>query len=357
MDLRYRTVSVRMINDQKWRTQLSDDGRLVLYFLLTHPSTNRLGVYLGDTFTLAAEWPGRWPSDRMADALDELQRADMVRLDLVARVVWLRNFMRYHAPPNPNVVRGFVRDASVIPECDLRQHVLASVAQITADLGEAYSTAFRQAFPNHSRTIPKPLPKPFGNQPRNRDQVTDQDQLNREQGTGTDTACVRENGSETVTQTVETSQPRKDAVNDEPPTEADNATRPTPNATTDERNNDTPTLPPTPRDGSTYGAWPARRRRLGMAYEAERACMSVPHHLHEELLSRMAKPDEAVLRAWYGEIGRKYAHVDVGDDVHDLYRREFKEWKGAGPEAVDPVERAKGIAARINARRALRGVK
>ena len=362
IDARYRTVSVRLALDTKWRDQLSDDGRLMFYNLLTHRHTNRLGVYVGNAATLAAEWPGRWQIERMSAALDEMVRADMLRLDAAARVVWLRNFLRYHEPPNPNVVRSWRHDVAEIPECDLRSHVLSAAWQCVSSLGAASMAAFRAAVPEWPETptpeplgtpLPKPSAEPFDVGMAKQDQDQDQDQELKD--TDTDRVRVRGPLPKPLGKPLPNTAAAADAEAEANTAQNDEQTKPT----NDERTNGTNTLPPTPpRDGNAFGgAWPGRRRRLNMAWESERACMSVPHHLHEELLSRMATPDEAALRAWYAEIGKRYATADVGDDVHELYRREFKEWKGTSEVHETAQQRGERIAARMNARRALRGVR
>lgn len=69
----------------------------------------------------------------------------------------------------------------------------------------------------------------------------------------------------------------------------------------------------------------------------------------------MANPDEASLRQWYAEIESRFEGKHVSENVHELYRREFKAWQGTSVPSVDPYREAEEIAARINARRAHRG--
>ena len=83
-----------------------------------------------------------------------------------------------------------------------------------------------------------------------------------------------------------------------------------------------------------YGAMPSQRRPKHCAWEATRRGLSVPQFLHEELLSKMARPDEAALLQWYAATEAAFAGRDVGEDALAFWRKRFLEWRG--PAAVTP---------------------
>ena len=326
MDLRYRTIAVRIWQDDKWR-ELSDDGRLVLYMLLTHRDTNRLGVFVGRAATLAVDWPGDWETDRMSRALDELVRADMLRVDVRRGIIWIRNFLKYHPPHNPNIVRSWIRDADDV-QGTLRTAVLDAAESVVRELGSASLTAFRTAFPERVSNDSGTTPKLSGNDSEtirepSRKQDQDQDQELKETK-DTHRARVRENDSGIIPESF----PESSAVN---------------SATNDEQTTTKTTNGRAPVDGKPWGEFPTRRRRAGMAWEAIRPGLSVPQHLHDELLSRMGSPDEDKLRRFYVETEKRFEGLDIPDDIHAHYRREFKIWIGTSAAAApseDPVKRA-----------------
>lgn len=147
----YRRIAVCMWTDQKWCDELTDDGRLAWFMLLSHRRTNRLGVYCGSVRHMAEDWPGSWPVDRMAAAFAELKAAGMIRMDARGRIAWILNFLRYNPPHNPNIVRGWVQDAADIPEGAIRDAVMAEAEAETAALGTAFLKAFRESFPKRTR--------------------------------------------------------------------------------------------------------------------------------------------------------------------------------------------------------------
>ena len=113
----------------------------------------------------------------------------------------------------------------------------------------------------------------------------------------------------------------------------------------------TPTPTPTPTEGadapsapaatgvpddpylSDPGEMPTRRRKAHIAWESRRG-LDVPHELHDELLRRMADPDDGVLRRWYGETEREWQGRAVGDTCWQFWRARFREWQGT---TVTPI--------------------
>ena len=65
----YRKIDIRIWNDKKFN-QLSDDGKLVFFQLLTHPNLLPIGAMRGSMSGLA--WDLKWPLDRYKPAYTEI---------------------------------------------------------------------------------------------------------------------------------------------------------------------------------------------------------------------------------------------------------------------------------------------
>ena len=149
---------------------------------------------------------------------------------------------------------------------------------------------------------------------------------------------------------------------------------PTPTPTThsksecvDAQARDTHTLteppPPTPAAAETTPDWggsPTRRLSPHQAWHATRKGLSVPQFLHDELLSRMAVPDEPALLAWYVETERAYDGRAIGETALVFWRARFAEWQPSTgrrkPDAESMLERwAREDAARATGTPEVRG--
>lgn len=151
---RYRKVDPRIWNDEKFRA-LSNKGKLVFFMLLTHPSMTSLGAMRGTLAGLAEELG--WPVEAFREAFADVLNQGMAEHDPKACLIALPNFVRYNLPESPNVVRAWVGALDLLPECDLKQHVVQRAGEIAGDMQEGFGRAFREAF---DKTSPNPKQKP-----------------------------------------------------------------------------------------------------------------------------------------------------------------------------------------------------
>ena len=128
---RYRKVAVRIWNDEKFRA-LSDDGKLVFLFLLTHPQMTSLGAMRATMEGLAKEMG--WLSGRLSKGFAEASGKGMAKHDPEAGIVVLPNFLRHNPPENPNVVKSWRGIDDLLPECQLKT---LHLQQVMAFLGES----------------------------------------------------------------------------------------------------------------------------------------------------------------------------------------------------------------------------
>src|SRR5262249_2204447 len=140
---RYRKVDPRVWNDEKFR-DLSDHGKLVFFFLLTHPHMTALGAMRASIAGLAAELG--WQPKAFREAFGEAFAKGMVKHDEKASFVWLPNFLRYNGPESPNVIKSWAASLDLLPECSLKSELLCTVKTFAEALSEAFNKALPKAF-------------------------------------------------------------------------------------------------------------------------------------------------------------------------------------------------------------------
>lgn len=146
---KYRKIDPRIWNDAKFG-HLSDRGKLLFMFLLTHPHMTSLGAMRANAPGLAAEL--EWSEKAFREAFHEVCSKGMAKHDEKASFVWLPNFIRYNPPESPNVLKAWAGAADMIPECPMKNDVLHGVKDLAEGMSKAFSKglpeAFAKAMPN-----------------------------------------------------------------------------------------------------------------------------------------------------------------------------------------------------------------
>jgi hypothetical protein len=142
---RYRKIDTRIWNDEKFR-ELSDDAKLVFFFLLTHPHMTSIGAVRATLPGLAAEI--KWTSESLQRAFAEASSRGMAKHDAEASVIWLPNFIRYNAPENPNVLKAWASAVELLPECDLTREAVQAVKDFSKELPESFQKELPEVFAN-----------------------------------------------------------------------------------------------------------------------------------------------------------------------------------------------------------------
>lgn len=141
---RYRKVDPRIWNDEKFRL-LSDNAKLVFFFLLTHPHMTALGAMRASIPGLAAELG--WIIEAFREAFGEALSKGMVKHDVKASFVWLPHFLRYNGPESPNVIKSWSASLDLLPECTQKHELLCAVKAFA----EALPEAFAKSMPNQEQ--------------------------------------------------------------------------------------------------------------------------------------------------------------------------------------------------------------
>ncbi len=145
---RYRKVDPRIWNDAKF-TDLSERGRLVFLFVLTHPHMTMLGAMRATIPGLATEL--KMDLKGFSEAFAEASSKGMVKHCEKAHFIWLPNFLKYNRPESPNVVKSWPEAFDLVPECDLKDELFQRLTEFSESLTEAFREAFAKAMPNQEQ--------------------------------------------------------------------------------------------------------------------------------------------------------------------------------------------------------------
>src|SRR5688572_6387715 len=119
---RYRRVSTRMHNDERYRelSRPKPNGQSLWGYLLFGPRTVVIpGLLPVALETIAVDL--RWPLPATRRVWEEIARHEMARADWLAPLIWLPNAPKHNPPQSPNVVRAWRRSFDDdLPPCDLK---------------------------------------------------------------------------------------------------------------------------------------------------------------------------------------------------------------------------------------------
>ena len=140
----YRKIDVRIWNDAKF-ISLSNNGKLIFLFLITHPGMTALGAMRTSLPGLAAELDMK--QEAFDEAFHEALEEGMVKANLKASCIWLPNFLKYQSAESPNVIKNWIKQLEFIPECNLKNLAIIELKTFVEGLSEGYRKAFNDAFP------------------------------------------------------------------------------------------------------------------------------------------------------------------------------------------------------------------
>lgn len=148
MAAKYRKIDTRIWNDAKF-SNLSDQGKLVFFMLLTHPNMTSLGAMRASLAGLAEELG--WLPEAFREAFREALAKGMVEHDQKACLIALPNFVKYNPPESPNVVKAWAAAADLLPECRLKTLVIQRAKAFAEGFGEAFAKAYLKTMPNQEQ--------------------------------------------------------------------------------------------------------------------------------------------------------------------------------------------------------------
>lgn len=160
---RYRKIDTRIWSDAKFR-KLSDNGKLLWFYLLTNQSTTSLpGLYKAGKASICEDLD--WNPKGFQEGFQELLNKGLARVDWDSRLMWIPNAIKYNPPENPNVVKGWRAAWDELPECELKLSAFLRFEEFLKGFSKGFQKAFYQA-----------CPKGMANQDQDQDQEQEQDQ-------------------------------------------------------------------------------------------------------------------------------------------------------------------------------------
>ena len=156
---KYRKISTHIWNDDKVR-DMSDNAKLALLFILTHPHMTPLGAIRANIPGLAHELG--WSSRRLTKTLSEVFDKGIARYDDRAPLMWFPNFLKHNPPESPNVVTSWAGSFEDLPECELRNDIFSAACAHANARGASFREAFEKAFGISSERLPGTLSEGFG---------------------------------------------------------------------------------------------------------------------------------------------------------------------------------------------------
>lgn len=156
---KYRKVDPRIWGDARFRS-LSDRGKLLFLFVLTHPHLTLLGAMRATPAGLAEELG--WTAKDMAPEFEAMLAQGIVQYDADGPILWAPNFLRYNPPTSPNVVTSWRGALELLPECPLLPAVLSVAYSVVEELGDAYLRVLPEEFGGPAPEKEEAPPKPNG---------------------------------------------------------------------------------------------------------------------------------------------------------------------------------------------------
>lgn len=136
---RYRKIDPRIWNDAKF-CSFSERGKLLFFYVLTHPNMTMIGMLRATPEGLFSEL-GFDASDCQADwqAVCEAGVVQVAKQGLIR----LPNFLKYNEPESPSVVKSWVSCFDLLPECDLLNDAKRDIESYLIQKGKSWIEAYR----------------------------------------------------------------------------------------------------------------------------------------------------------------------------------------------------------------------
>lgn len=139
----FSQVQRRIWTDKRFRALSKPDPNardLFLYLLTTPRATTIPGLLILGETSLAEEL--EWPVKGVQRCLAELETAGMVKVDRVARLLWLPNALKHNPPRSSKNVAGWKKHWRLLPECGLLTEATAVFESSLRQRGSSFLRAF-----------------------------------------------------------------------------------------------------------------------------------------------------------------------------------------------------------------------
>ena len=138
----YRKVDPRIWNDAKFHS-FSIEAKMIFLYILTSPRLTRIGALPMRKSSVFEEiTPSPTPCATPWEAgLSELCESGVLDYD-DRGLFFVRNFLKFNAPDNPSVVKGWQVDFDCLPECALLASIVDKARESCESRGKNFEAIF-----------------------------------------------------------------------------------------------------------------------------------------------------------------------------------------------------------------------
>lgn len=136
MAIKYKKISPCIWNDSKVHS-MTNDGKLALLYMLTHPMQTSLGAIRTTTQGLGNEVKGLG-----REAFIESFASGIALESSEAPLIWFPNFTKYNSPESPNVANSWGKSLLDLPHCVLKKRIYSTTFELLKEMGEGYVEGF-----------------------------------------------------------------------------------------------------------------------------------------------------------------------------------------------------------------------
>jgi len=150
----WRRVSVKIWRDNAFRA-LSEQGKLIYLFVITHPNMTNIGAMSATIEGLAAEL--RMDFSRCEPAFFEAVESGMLDWDSEEFVIAIPNHFKHDPPENPNVVTSMIRTANHLPDSEIIDAQMIRLLDFMEAHSADFGGNFTKPFHTHSSLLSDPI--------------------------------------------------------------------------------------------------------------------------------------------------------------------------------------------------------
>ena len=144
-----------------WGPPETPNAQHLFLYLLTGPFSTRIpGIIITEKQSVAASLGYTTKEGTFVSGFNECWSKLMennVREDEKNRIIWfikaLSNDRRSNRPANPNVIRGWKSDWSLIPECELKSDIYCGLKAFVKGLGGGFVKAYSESIKRPPKTV------------------------------------------------------------------------------------------------------------------------------------------------------------------------------------------------------------
>lgn len=119
--MRYQKIHSQIWHDEKF-INLSEDARMLFFYLLSSPHSNSIGIYVLPKPYITSDL--KWPDKRLGKPLRELLLEGLILYDETARLVCIPNHCKHNPLENENQTKAAIRILSSLPKSPLYSSIL-----------------------------------------------------------------------------------------------------------------------------------------------------------------------------------------------------------------------------------------